>query len=451
MKDGDSSNESTISAELRPLRAGLPFLELHGRGRFGLRRIPFLDSRIQFHPEEDREQSQCWLVEMKPDTTFLFYPESQPTRTFERLLEEPMELGGERWMVVDTRAMPGHCLAALSPELSYRTWPLGSGQWNVGRSGRRHNHIALEHKSISRLHARIKVEGEQATLTAETDGALTAVNEVPLVPNRPVSLSSQDLVQFGQLLFRWESHKATTGPLARRLRIKTLGRAEISLEGVPTEPLRFSNDNAKSLLLRLVAARGTPVLLERLLEEYWPERPSLRQRKNLSHTLRALQAELGWTDEEYERRLERHPETLILRTDCVAWCDLWTLTDTLRAPRSARVLDALHPGAFLPNYSYSWTRSLRAELFLSWLSGLKQNKPSDLSGATVGESLTTTLREAEFEEDIYREVIAFAQEWQLTHLIPIWINDLEERLRHTTGDSLSPELAAFARLRGELS
>lgn len=431
-----SQNDSTLSAELRPLESGLVFLELQGRGPGGLTRLPFLDNPLTFTVDGD-EQAGKWSVELDCDSRLIF--RSPSGDTVQRLLGEPIDLGSQRWTVVDTRMVPAHCLACLSPELHYRSWPLGEGRWTVGRPGKRLNTLNLDHKSISRAHARIEISGDTVTLTAESGGALTAVNQVPLAEGKSWLLRPDDLLQLGQLHFRWE--RAAAGPSSGAiLSVRLLGHPQVALAAGPQHPLRFSNDNALDLLWRLVAARGGRLMIDRLLEDYWPERPVLRQRKNLSHILKTLQTELGWLDRDYERWLERTPETLALNLECVADCDLWRLQQAVREGNiETHSLLELHPGALLPGHSQPWARGLRTECFLSWLNLLKQRSiPAD-GIALLGENITRSLRQGEFEEYVYRELATLAPNWGLGSMVRLWLEEFRHQLEQSTGEAPSAE------------
>jgi hypothetical protein len=341
--------------------------------------------------------------------------------------------------------LPPYRLVSLSAALHYRIWPLDQGHWTIGRPGRRPNAVALEGSSVSRAHACLEI-ADKVELFAEAAGALTAVNGQRLEAGQRQELRPNDMIQIGDLLFRWE--RAETAPQQGEgtLRLGFLGRPSVVLAGAPESEVIFRNENARSLLFWLVACRGASLAVERITEEFWPERPDLRQRKNLSHILRAMQGELGWSADSFERWIDRRAETIALRPEAIEVCDLWTLQDAIRQsgpPRAMAELLSLHPGPLLPHARQRWAKALRDELFMGWLGLLNRCQPNDQELPRLGALLTACLRDGDFEEFVYLETFRLSARFGLSAMIALWLSELKDALR-TMGDEPSQELLSQA-------
>lgn len=441
--ENPQDNNSTIQAELLAISPALPFLELHGQGGYGHRRLPFLSNPLEFALASDNLAPSPWSVELTQGSTVVFrcLAQDQPAR--ECLLQQWVELGNERWSVLDSRAVPPYRLASLSAGLHSRIWPLGEGSSTLGRRGRRSNTIELSEPSISRSHATITIAGDEVHLLNESPQALTAVNGVQLEAEQAQRLEPGDLLQLGELLFRWERFE----PLhqvqdERRLEVRLLGRGEVLSE---EEPLVLRQDKARLILFWLVSLRGAPLAVEKVLEEFWPDRPELRQRKNLSHALRALRLELGWSEAEFDRWLTREQDALRLDPQALKSCDLWRLKDSLLQndlPTSELV--QLHPAPLLVGCDLAWVRALRAELFVSWLSRLRRQLPSPDYRAKLTQDIGNCLREGDFPEFVYLQAFELAASVEMRAFIPVWLSEYSDALAQDIGETPSPELLARA-------
>lgn len=443
----EGTENSTVQADLRPLVPSLPFLELRIQGSHGSRHLPFLQNPLEFRLDSAGGAPAEWAVELTPDFCLLLHCRSQSRDPMILLLGQSLELGNERLSVVDLRTLPPYRLVSLSAELGYRVWALGDGISTIGRPGRRQNDISLAAASVSRTHARLEVREKVARLFAES-GALTAVNGQTLEIEQGYDLQPNDMLQVGDLHFRWEREERVFLHVARKLRLKALGSCSVSLGTARQDELEFRNENARNLLFWMCACRDNELPIERILDGYWPERPPLRQRKNLSHTLKALQSELGWTDEVYSQVLLRSAETVRLDNSAVEWCDIWELQDAVRRfpkhPLSLRAVLDLHPGPLMPHQRQGWVRALRGELFVAWLSMVEQCSPEPEVNPRLGDTLTRCLRDGDFEEFAYERVFGIAVTFSLEGLIAPWMADLKERLLSSTGDLPSAELTKLA-------
>ncbi len=490
----DGADNSTVRSELRPVLPGVPFLELRVRGANGSRPWPFLTNPLRFRLEDSsipteatepqaswqnaprgvstdapREASTNapreattdapdgattdapeWTVELTPDHRLVFRSLQPDGPSHHCLLGQELQLDGYRVSVHDLRTLPPYRLVALSEELNSRTWPLSDGRHAIGRPGKRVNAVALASSSISRTHARLEIAQRSAHLVPEAEGALTAVNGRPIELGQAYELQPDDVLQLGDLLFRWEREERAFRPSTERLRLGSLGQISIGL-GPRDQELEVRNDNARSLLFWLATLRGEELSLERVLETYWPERPLLRQRKNLSHALKALQAEVGWSDTTLEHLLPRSGDSLRLDPAALASFDVWSLREAARRHRDEPLgwseILTLHRGPFLARQRAGWIGVVRLELFALWLSMLETSDPKALTPALkidLGELLTRALRDGDFEEFVYERVFRLAAHLGLQERVPLWLGELRHRLATETGEAPSAELVRQA-------
>lgn len=79
-----------------------------------------------------------------------------------------------------------------------------------------------------------------------------------------------------------------------RVRISTLGRFAVEVDGVEVDPAAWGSRKARLLCMRLVAARGWPTTREALFDMLWPEETDLRRLgARLSVQLSAVRRVLG--------------------------------------------------------------------------------------------------------------------------------------------------------------
>lgn len=445
----DDLDNSTVEANLRSLVPNVAFLELRIQGASGTRHLPFLEPTLDFHLSGAQGVRLHWTVQLTSDFRLLFQCHSEVGPATLRLIGEEFLLGDERLTVVDLRTLAPYRLRALSPEQGYRAWSVHNGVTTIGRPGRRPNTLALAEASVSRTHARIEVRSPNAFLIPENDSALCAVNGRRLDKATMCSLQPGDVVQFGELLFRWEREERAVTARSGTLCLRALGECSVALTSQPGRPLEVRNGNAKDLLFWLASRRDSELPIDRILNEYWPDRPPLRQRKNLSHSLRALQAEVGWSDAMFAEHIVRSPETLRMNSKAIESYDLWDLQAALRStsggPSSLAERLELHPGPFLPHSQSPWVRGLRAELFLGWLEIIGQCQARSELQVLLGETITRCLRDADFEEFVYRKAFTLARKFGLNALVMVWFVELRDRLQATTGDAPSEELECFAK------
>ena len=137
----------------------------------------------------------------------------------------------------------------------------------------------------------------------------------------------------------------------RRIRIDTMGRFGVSVDGEPVSTSEWGSKRARTLLKRLVAARGWPVTRDELFEVLWPGDASDRLGARLSVQLSAVRRILrgGVIADRSSIRLD----TSRLEIDIGAW---FALDD------DGAIVEA-YVGDFLPDDRYDdWSAPLRDEM-----------------------------------------------------------------------------------------
>jgi DNA-binding SARP family transcriptional activator len=404
---------STLDAELVELAPTATFLEARIVDEQGARHLPFLSDTLEFQFCGSRA-----ALNLRPSGMVMFH---LGTEEREIHLDEVVQREGGRLSVVDLRTLPPYWLMGLSPELHGKRWPVQYGCTKLGRKGSRQNDIVLAHRSISRSHASIHTSSSGSFLEAESS-ALSAINSKPLKPQQRVDLSSQDLLQLGEWHFRWEKEEKALHYAPGILELQALGMERATVD---EREIVWHNEKAKDLLYRLAYSRST-LTIERLVEEYWPERPNLRQRKNLSHVLKSLQSELGLTNRSMGHMVERTAETLRLNPERVANCDFWRLKEACRQGDLQTLLD-LFQGSFLLSNERPWARAARRELFLLWLSSVQKHEPNDIEQGAVIEIVSRVARETPFEGFVVTRIYEF--------LLELGFPELAESLRNEARES----------------
>ncbi|OLT20635.1 hypothetical protein BJF81_05070 [Ornithinimicrobium sp. CNJ-824] len=82
-------------------------------------------------------------------------------------------------------------------------------------------------------------------------------------------------------------------PAPATVQVRAMGRFEVVLDGTPTRPGDWGSRQARTLLKRLVVARGWPVPREELTDLLWPDELSDRLAARLSVQLSAVRRVLG--------------------------------------------------------------------------------------------------------------------------------------------------------------
>ena len=263
-------------------------------------------------------------------------------------LDQEWELGPYR-MRVQPEEAPGALLEGLSEPGLGRFWSLGRQVFLLGRPGKRSNDLCLENASLSRQHARILALPEGYLLQVETARSLTELNGQPLKLSDTAWLREGDVLQLGQVRLRFRLHAT---PPARELRIFALGAFEVFTSRGKLSQADWKHRMACHLLARVAAAGGL-VALERLLEDFWPEKDPANARRRLTWHLCALRTQLG------DDWVVRSQYGLQLKDG--VWHDVLELDRALRMEDVARALQ-LYRGPYLDDCYLEWAQQLRRDL-----------------------------------------------------------------------------------------
>lgn len=117
------------------------------------------------------------------------------------------------WLV-DTQSPWLGNLEGCSGELQGTMWNLGYKAYRIGRKNNsRHNEIELNHPTVSRVHALLIPSADGGMLLrAESATSPVLINSEPLNSPAETRLQSGDLIQFGELLFRFRQILQTSQP-----------------------------------------------------------------------------------------------------------------------------------------------------------------------------------------------------------------------------------------------
>jgi len=180
-----------------------------------------------------------------------------------------------------------------------------------------------------------------------------------------------------------------------RTEIVTLGRFDVIVDGTPVPTSAWGSKRARTLLKRLVVARGWPVTRDELIEVLWPEDDGIdRLGARLSVQLSAVRRILGGgviADRSSIRLDLDHVDVDIER-----W---FAQTDDT-------AIVAGHDGEFLPDDRYEdWSTPLRDEIRARF--GVAARGLADVSDANDAIELwRRVLIHAPYDEDAHRSLVA---------------------------------------------
>lgn len=398
--------------------SGLPALELRIQEGSGVRRLPLQSPSLEF------------LVDQTPwSVTFadggLMFRRGDAVLLGD--LGQEVVLGEHaRARVVDLDLLPPFWLISLSPDLPHQSWPVLHGVCTIGRPGKRSNTISLGHRSISRAHACITVEGGKAILKSESP-AFTAVNNQAVAFESTVELQPNDVLRFGDYLLRWEQEGDAAGPDDQAyLTIKALGRTLVSLDG---RDVRWRHEHAKDLFFWLAAHKDNELPAALVMDEYWPQLPAAKKVENLGQVLHHMRTDLGLSQQRFDRLILRTSKSLRLSTTPIADCDFWALRQGL----ANQTLEDRHlefGQLFLPRNERAWARAVRLELVLAWLGLLQKATLPESRREQVLNDVTEILREMDFEDSVQEAAFALADALDASSQAASW---LKEAVEHAYG------------------
>ena len=362
----DDATENVLIESIVPAHAHLELQVVkEGQSEF---RFPFLKEEIDLGSDAAVAfpEGSSWIARLEGGTVELKHRESDQKLLL--AIGQHVEVEGRRIWLVDARQPPLGTLEGMTAPLTGRVWHLKSQQSWLGRKGKRHNHVELDHPTISRAHATFLPNANgRVSLLSESAGSGTAVNGQVLEPGVIRPLDHGDLLSFGQLTFRFSSQLEASGAESL-LSIKSLGEFGVSLGTQLTLEKGLRNEKARWLLAYLAAHWGQSVPVESLMSKFWPDATTLRSRKNLSYNLRQLKESLGLEDDDYSSLLLRTPSTLQLNPERLAthdYVEVKKLVSSRQALTSEVALNrllSLYRGPYLAGCYDDWAEVLRTKL-----------------------------------------------------------------------------------------
>lgn len=192
--------------------------------------------------------------------------------------------------------------------------------------------------------------------------------------------------------------RTTTVPTEKTVRIVTLGRFGVEVNGTDLPTSVWGSRLARQLLKRLVAARGWPVTREELFDMLWPDEADLRLLgPRLSVQLSAIRRVMGGGI-----IADRHMVRLDLEEVSTDLEDFYKTTD------DAAVV-AAYSGEFLPEDRYDdWTAGPRDEARTRFVTAARRlaERKRDSGDPLLAVSLGRRLLEADrYDDDAHRLVV----------------------------------------------
>lgn len=289
---------------------------------------------------------------------------------------DTLELGQEVLELWETSQVIRATLECYSDPFYARIWPIEQPQTSIGRPGKRNNAVVLDHQTVSREHATLLCDASGPSIQCESGGLLIIDGEE--VPQGQSSrLKDGDLVQFGELLFRFRLLKAPEPELAipSKLQIQSFGQLRVSRAGIAIGEKSWRTQAMKWLLARLALEWGRPVASEVLLELFWPDLPPDRSKNNLNYTVSSLRQLLKSDDNDRADYLLRTNQSLQLNPEILGQHDVSQFQSLLsqanlssergRDERSWEALSAalqLYQGPYLDGCFMDWAVNHRTRL-----------------------------------------------------------------------------------------
>lgn len=276
-----------------------------------------------------------------------------------------LEFCGHRILLWD-RQRPATFLQCYTPPYAGELWPLEPGCYHLGRPGKRHNEIELDHPTVSREHATLRLGPQGLELTADY-GNPVFVDGSQLPAGASVELKHGDFIEIGEVLFKLHQRAE---PAAGALWVRSLGVFGVEVEGRPI--LEWGSRNARWLLARLAHAWGQPVATESLVDLLWPDMAPEKARNNLGFTLSLLRKILR--EHSPQTAIFRSSTSLELNSGFLKQHDYTELQSCLQRGQQARRESqvesmekffqqalALYQGAYLEDCYLDWASQVRLE------------------------------------------------------------------------------------------
>ena len=220
----------------------------------------------------------------------LVYKEGQPLVSGLLEVGTTLDVGNHRVLLWDT-GVPATFLKGCTAPFSNDLWPLSRGEHAIGRPGIRSNAISLDHPTVSRAHAKIigKEDGSYQLLAEAVTNPVYLKGEA-LEPGRTVTLRHGDLMEVGELIFRF--HQPSDGTLDTQDRacitVNSLGGLSVVVGGQEVPDKAWRTNQIRTLFARLALAWGRPLGTQALTEELWPGADPEKAKTNFRYSLSTL-------------------------------------------------------------------------------------------------------------------------------------------------------------------
>lgn len=224
------------------------------------------------------------------ERSLLVYKEGQPLLSGQLEVGTTLDVGKHRVLLWDTGVAVTFLKGYTAP-FSNSIWPLTRGENAIGRPGLRANAVSLDHPTVSRAHAKIigKEDGSFQLLAEAVTNPVYLKGEA-LEPGRTVVLKHGDLMEVGELIFRF--HQPSDGSLDTQERaciaVSSLGSLTVTVGGQRLPEKTWRTQQIMWMFAHLAYAWGRPLGSEALMEQLWPQADPEKARANFKFALSTL-------------------------------------------------------------------------------------------------------------------------------------------------------------------
>ena len=286
-----------------------------------------------------------------------------------------LECQGSRLLLWDHGQSTAY-LKGYSAPYSGDIWPLPPGQHPVGRPGRRQNSINLDHPTVSREHATLFCQDGKYSLKAESATNPVWVGGVSAAPGQIVELTPGDLLEIGDLLFRfhWHGPAQSAPPNSGLIRVSSLGTLQCQVAGVALNDKEWKTQQIKWMFAHLAYQWGRPLPLDALIEELWPDFSLDKGKNNLNYSLSVLRQTLRTGLPENVRPQDvvlRSSSTLQLNPDLLDDHDVVTLQRSLEAASKLKKEQGERWTQLIEQAVLSYTGPFLSDCYLDWVEPIR--------------------------------------------------------------------------------
>ncbi|MBX3170581.1 MAG: FHA domain-containing protein [Candidatus Eremiobacteraeota bacterium] len=368
-----ADQDATLQVSARLEEGVRTSLELHvRRPDGGVEVYPFPRATVELELGEGRIQFkwQSGQVSFRNlATAEPVYKDGELVRAGRLEVGAGLEYCGHRVRLWDPEQAPAY-LKGYSAPYSGEIWPLGEGEYPIGRPGQRDNAITLDHPTVSRKHATIAKKNGNYLLLAESATNPVCLGGQELEPGQWAHVQDGDLLEVGELVFRFQSPSASAAA-SSLIQVRSLGNFLATVGGNVVGDKDWKTQHIKWLFAHLAYEWGRPVAIEGLLEELWPDFPSDRSKNNLNYSLSTLRQVLRACLPEDMRKSElilRSSSSLQLNPELLDQHDVVYLRRQLALVQPGEDWERAAERAVL-----AYTGPLLQDCYLDWVAPLRQS------------------------------------------------------------------------------